>query len=109
MWYILSRAQKCGKQYVCETYRPFYKRMKEHPRYIQKGKYDKATGRHFNFPDHTISDFSCCIIHIMGNELVRYDEKRITREEMLIDQLKTRKPNGLNDKYIEDSKFTTTL
>ena len=70
--------QKCGKQYIGETYRTFGERMNEHLRYIKnQSKYDEPKGRHFNLPG--------------------YDHKRIEKEEFFIDQLKTRHPMQLND------------
>ncbi len=72
--------------------------MKEHIRYFKSPlKYNEPTGRHFNLPEHSISDFHCRVIYIVNRTPKRYDQKRIEKEESLIDQLNIRDPLGLND------------
>jgi hypothetical protein len=72
--------------------------MREHLGYIRNKYLDEATGKHFNLPNHSISNFKCRIIHIMGNTPVRFNQQRISKEEYYIDQLKTREPTGMNDR-----------
>ena len=103
----LITCQKCGKQYVGETKREFRIRMNEHLRYIKTKNFDQATGRHFNLSDHKISDFSCKVIFIMREQNKNIDDKRLLKEEFFIDQLKTREPNGLNDKNGRQKVYTT--
>jgi hypothetical protein len=94
----LITCRKCSKQYIGETYRQFQVRMKEHLKYIRNpSQYDEPTGRHFTTNGHNISDFQSRVIHKMGGTPIRYDQRRIAKEEFLIDQLKTRTPRGMND------------
>ncbi len=73
---------------------------KEHLRYIRNpSQYDEPTGRHFNQNGHNITDFQCRVIYKFGGIPQRYDHRRIEKEEFLIDQLKTRNPLGINDRY----------
>jgi len=96
----LITCKKCKKQYVGETSRSFEIRMKEHLRYIRNPRqYDEPTGRHFNGPNHKISDFSCRVIYKMYNEPIRNCPIRQSKEEHFIDQLQTREPKGLNERY----------
>ena len=94
----LITCNKCGKQYVVETYRTFEDRMKEHTRYIKLKDLTQSTGRHFNLPGHSYLDFHCRVIHLLYGTPIRRDEKRTDKEESFIDQVKTREPLGLNYK-----------
>ena len=94
----LTTCKKCGKQYVGETYRTFEVRMKEHTRYIKLKDLTQSTGRHFNLAGHTSLDFHCHVIHLLHGTPIRKDDKRTEKEELFIDQLKTREPLSLNDK-----------
>jgi hypothetical protein len=74
--------------------------MKEHLRYIRNPKKypEQTTGSHFNLPNHSIKDFQTKIIFKMPGPPIKDCRKRIEKEEYFIDQLKTRKPAGLNDR-----------
>jgi len=94
----LITCKKCKMQYVGETYRQFGIRMKEHLRYIKNpSQYDEPTGRHFNSKGHNISDFTCRVIWTLKGKPEKSSPQRIKKEEFFIDQLKTRKPRGMND------------
>ncbi len=90
----LITCRKWGKQYVGETYRPFNERMKEHLRYIKiPSKYNEPTSRHFNLPEHNISDFHCRVIYIyiVNGTPKRYDQK-------------TNRKRGISDRSIKNPR-----
>ena len=88
--YCIS-CQKCGKQYIGETKRALYIRVREHLGYINKNI--EATGQHFNLPGHSKSDLRVQII-----EAVFPKEKSMLqiRERLHINNFKSRYPGGMN-------------
>ena len=88
----LATCEKCHKQYVGQTGRPFYERVMEHLRYIKKGI--NALGEHYkNSKCDPNRDLKFQVIEkVYPNE----DPMRLHREKFWIDRLNVMEPNGLN-------------
>ncbi len=88
----------CKKQYVGESYRTFKERMIEHERYVKKRKYEEATGLHYNCGGHKLGHMNYEVIYCLWKKPIRDDPVRINTEIRWMEQLKTFKPKGLNQK-----------
>ncbi len=88
----------CKKQYVGETYRSFRERMIEHERYVRRKTYSQATGLHYNTMGHKVGHMKYEVIYCLWKKPVRNDPVRKDKEIKWMEQLKTFKPDGLNDK-----------
>ena len=88
----------CKKQYVGESYRSFKERMIEHERYVRKKKYSEATGLHYNTNGHKLGHMKYEVIYCLWKKPLRNDPVRTNTEIRWMEQLKTFKPRGLNDK-----------
>ena len=88
----------CGKQYVGETSRTFRERMEEHERYVKNKDYKQATGRHFNTRGHGLRHMKYEVIFCLWKQPESRDPVRINREIRWMNQLRTFKPEGLNEK-----------
>ncbi len=88
----------CKKQYVGETYRSFKDRMIEHERYVKRKYYTEATGVHYNLAGHRLGHMNYEVIYCLWKKPEPNDPIRVQHEIKWMNQLKTFKPEGLNDK-----------
>ncbi len=94
----LITCNKCKIQYVGETYRSFKERMTEHERYVRRKVYSQATGIHFNTRGHCLGHMNYEVIFCLWKKPERNDPVRINKEIQWMEQLKTFKPDGLNER-----------
>ena len=89
VYIIECEKDNCDQRYIGETKRTLRSRLAEHRGYVKNKQTDKATGKHFNLPGHTVANLKISVI-----EQVRYnlDLYRKEREEFYI-----RKFNTFND------------
>ncbi len=88
----------CKKQYVGESYRTFKERMMEHEGYVKRKLYSEATGLHYNTCGHRLGHMNYEVIYCLWKKPIRNDPVRIKSEIRWMEQLKTFKPNGLNER-----------
>ena len=70
-------------QYIGETDRTVRERFLEHRGYVRREELDKATGFHFNKPNHQISDMTISVLERITSSDPQY---RKTREHYWIEQ-----------------------
>ena len=81
--------------YIGETSRRFGDRIRDHLYDVRKNDLTKPVSRHFNLPNHSISDFI-----VFGLSLVSgNNDCRKTKEMRLIHRLGTHNPNGMNERF----------
>ena len=86
----------CNLLYVGETGRRLGDRICEHLRSIRKNDLDKPVSRHFNLPNHSISNFIVFGLSLISGN----NDCRKTKEMRLIHQLGTYNPHGLNERFV---------
>ena len=80
---------------IGETGRRFGDRIRDHLYDVRKNDLTKPVSRHFNLPNHSISDFI-----VFGLSLVSgNNDCRKTKEMRLIHRLGTHNPNGMNERF----------
>jgi hypothetical protein len=94
--YIIT-CDKCRKQYIGETKRMLYERLREHLRDTTV-KRDTPVSKHFNRPLHTTSHIKVQVLEVIKRDP---DEDKVTvlrrqRERYWIYQLGTMSPSGIN-------------
>ena len=72
--------------------------MIEHERYVKKKKFCEITGRHYNLNGHRLGHMEYEVIYCLWKKPEPRDPVRIAHEIKWMDQLKTFKPQGLNEK-----------
>ena len=72
--------------------------MTEHERYVKRKVFSQATGVHYNLPGHRLGHMSMEVIHCLWKKPIIRDPVRIDKEIKWMEQLKTFKPEGLNEK-----------
>ncbi len=72
--------------------------MKEHEGYVKSKKFSEATGLHFNLGGHRLGHMKYEVIYCLWKKPEPRDPVRIQHEIKWMEQLKTFKPDGLNDK-----------
>ena len=73
--------------------------MTEQERYVKRKVFSQATGVHYNLPGHRLGHMSMEVIHVLLMEKpIRKDPVRIDKEVKWMEQLKTLKLEGLNEK-----------
>ena len=82
------------KRYIGETDREIKKRINEHLGYIRNYDEEKATGKHFNLPGHSVANMK---MTIMEQVKTQSDYYRKEREEFFIRKLATFN-TGMNKK-----------
>ena len=83
---------RCRKQYIGETDRTLKERFREHRGYVTAKMENKATGKHFNEPGHSVNDMTVTVIEKIFNNGPGF---RKQREKMWINKFNTRY-KGLN-------------
>ena len=53
---------KCKQRYIGESDRKLRDRIGEHIGYVKSKKLDKATGKHFNMPGHSVANKKVTIL-----------------------------------------------
>ena len=92
VYLIECNISKCKRPYIGETDRDLKSRICEHIGYIKTKKIDKATGSHFNYPGHSLSNMTVIILETIKNKNTQY---RKQREKLLIKRFDTYY-NGIN-------------
>ena len=90
--YLIS-CRICGIQYIGETKNLLKKRFYGHRSTVKTQKLDTPVGRHFNLPNHSISDMILQGIEALANHR---ESVRLSREKMWIKRVHTIHPHGLN-------------
>ena len=81
--------------YVSVKQYPQGDRIRDHLYDVRKNDLTKPVSRHFNLPNHSISDFI-----VFGLSLVSgNNDCRKTKEMRLIHRLGTHNPNGMNERF----------
>ena len=89
------KCSRCNLLYVGETGRRLGDRIREHLHDVRTNDQTKPVSRHFNLPNHSLSDFI-----VFGLSLVTGDNDcRKTKEMRLIHVLGTHSPNGINERF----------
>ena len=65
----------CNKRYIGETERYICDRIYEHIGYIRTKKHEKATGHHFNLPEHSLANMTATIL-----EKVKVNDQEYRKE-----------------------------
>ncbi|XP_041472561.1 uncharacterized protein LOC121421826 [Lytechinus variegatus] len=89
----LITCRVCRVQYVGETKTTLKKRFYGHRSTVNTAKLDTPVGRHFNLPNHSITDMMLQGIESLGT---RPDSVRTSREKFWMRRLRTIQPHGLN-------------
>ncbi len=72
--------------------------MKEHEGYVKRKQFTEATGVHYNTRGHRLGHMNFEVIYCLWKKPEPNDPVRIKKEIKWMEQLKTFKPTGLNDK-----------
>ena len=83
---IICKKNKCKETYIGETKRILKSRIADHCWYVRNGRLDKATGAHFNLPDHSLADLPGTILEQSKRN---NDPYRKQREEYHINRFNT--------------------
>ena len=66
---IECNKNKCKLRYIGESKRAIKHRLADYRGYIVNNHADKATGAHFNSPEHSLANMTCTIL-----EPVKYND-----------------------------------
>ena len=89
------KCSRCNLLYIGETGRRFDDRIRDHLYDVRKNDLTKPVSRHFNLPNHSLSDFI-----VFGLSLVSgNNDCRKTKEMRIIHRLGTPSPNGMNERF----------
>jgi hypothetical protein len=102
----LIECSLCGEQYVGETERTLRERLNNHLSDIRQYK-ETGVAEHFNQLNHIASDLQITPIVQMPDEGSASRNQKIRRkqEAILIKQLETSTPNGMNKRLIDHGKI----
>ena len=95
IYMIICKKDNCQLRYIGQSKRPLKFRLADHRGYISNKLTSKATGNHFNLPDHALSDLSVTIIEQV--KLTEDNEKNTLLENLIhfIMVLTDRRHNGI--------------
>ena len=89
------KCSRCNLLYIGETGRRFGDRIRDHLYDVRKNDLTKPVSRHFNLPNHSLSDFIVFGLFLVSGN----NDCRKTKEMRLIHRLGTHNPNGMNERF----------